>query len=107
MRPFTIFLPNPQRPLFFLETLCWTMTGTGRRSRVCWPMRIALSPSTEFEDVRGSREIVRETIANARQSCIDLVRRRRTLSLTLGEQTALQQTLDVLRARLRFFDASV
>ncbi len=62
---------------------------------------------TEFEDVRGSREIVRETIANARQSCIDLVRRRRTLSLTLGEQTALQQTLDVLRARLRFFDASV
>jgi hypothetical protein len=62
---------------------------------------------TEFEDVRGSREIVRETIANARQSYIDLVRRRRTLSLTLGEQTALQQTLDVLRARLRFFDASV
>jgi hypothetical protein len=62
---------------------------------------------TEFEDVRGSREIVRETIANARQSYIDLVRRRRTLSLTLGEQIALQQTLDVLRARLRFFDASV
>ncbi|MGB9032323.1 MAG: hypothetical protein WCC27_19515 [Acidobacteriaceae bacterium] len=62
---------------------------------------------TEFEDVRGSREIVGETIASARQSYIDLVRRHRTLSLTVDEQTAFQQILDRLRARLRFFGASI
>jgi hypothetical protein len=62
---------------------------------------------TELDDVRGSREIVGDTVANARQNYIDLVRRHRRLSLTDGEQTALQQTFDRLRARLRFFGASV
>ncbi len=62
---------------------------------------------TDLEDVRGSREIVGDSIANARQSYIDLVRRRRRLSLTDGEQTAIQQILDRLRARLRFFGASI
>ena len=62
---------------------------------------------TELDDVRGSREIVGDTIANARQNYIDLVRRHRRLSLSDGEQTAIQQTLDCLRARLRFFGASV
>jgi len=62
---------------------------------------------TELDDVRGNREIVGDAIANARQNYIDLVRRHRRLSLSDGEQTAIQQTLDCLRARLRFFGASV
>jgi hypothetical protein len=62
---------------------------------------------TDLQDVRGNREIVADAIACARQNYIDLVRRHRRLSFTNGEQTAIQQTLDHLRARLRFFGASV
>jgi hypothetical protein len=62
---------------------------------------------TELDDVRGNREIVEDAIANARQNYIDLVRRHRRLSFSDGEQTAIQQTLDCLRARLHFFGAPV
>jgi hypothetical protein len=62
---------------------------------------------TDLEDVRGNREIVDDAIVTAHQNYIDLVRRQRRLSLTNDEHTAFQQTLDILRARLRFFGASL
>ncbi|MGD0369826.1 MAG: hypothetical protein ABSA94_20425 [Acidobacteriaceae bacterium] len=62
---------------------------------------------TDLQDVRGNREIFGDAIASARQNYIDLVRRHRRLTLSDGEQTALQQALHRLRARLRFFGASV
>jgi hypothetical protein len=62
---------------------------------------------TDLEDVRGNQEIVVDTIAQARQNYIDLVRRHRRLNLTDGEQTMIQRTFDILRARLRFFGASL
>ena len=58
---------------------------------------------TEFQDVRGNREIVENTIANARQNYIDLMRRSRPLIMTDGEYETFQSILERLKARFRFF----
>jgi hypothetical protein len=62
---------------------------------------------THFEDVRGNREIVQQTIAQARRSYDDLTRRGRSLTLTDEERTSFQSVLDRLRAVLRFFGEAV
>lgn len=53
---------------------------------------------TEFEDVRRNREIVPDTIANARKNYIDFVRRGRPLFMSDGDQVAFQKMLDRLTA---------
>lgn len=62
---------------------------------------------THFEDVRGNQEIVRQTIARARISYDDLLRRRSALTLSVEECASLQDLLDRLRAALRFFGEAV
>lgn len=62
---------------------------------------------TQFEDVRGNREMAQQTIGRARSAYDDLVRRGRLLTMTPEERTALQHTLDRLRAVLRFFGEAV
>ncbi len=57
----------------------------------------------DFQDVRGNKEMVEDTIANARQNYIDLVRRSRPLIMSHGEQMTLQEALNRLKERLRFF----
>ncbi len=51
---------------------------------------------TEFQDVRGNKEIVEHTIASARHNYIDLVRRSRPLIMSHAKQATLQKALDRL-----------
>ena len=61
---------------------------------------------TEFEDVRGNREIVEKSIAKCRKDYTDLVRRSKPLIMTDGEYETFQSILERLKARLRFFGES-
>ncbi len=60
-----------------------------------------------IEDVRGSREIARSTLARAGQSYHHLLRRSRPLTMTGGQNAALHNTLAHLQAVLRFFGQPV
>jgi hypothetical protein len=62
---------------------------------------------TDLGDVRGNREIVQNTVANARQNYIDLIRRSRPIPMTDGESSMLRSALDGMKARLRFFGERV
>jgi hypothetical protein len=62
---------------------------------------------TEFEDVKGNREILRDTVAIVHWEYINLVRRGLLLIMSDGDQAKLQGTLDCIRARLRFFGEKV
>jgi gluconate kinase len=62
---------------------------------------------TEVEDARGNRAIVEQTIANARQRYIDLVRRSAPLIMSHSEQAALQEALDRLKERFGPFGDAV
>jgi hypothetical protein len=50
------------------------------------------------EKARGNREIVRNTLADARKNYLDLVRRGRPLIMSDVEQVTFQKTLDHLTA---------
>jgi hypothetical protein len=58
---------------------------------------------TQFEDVRGSRDIVRERIARTRENYIDLAKRRHRIDMTSEDDLVFQAKLDRLQAILRFF----
>jgi hypothetical protein len=60
-----------------------------------------------IDDIRGNRELVRDTITIARRNYVDLVRRGRPLMMTENEHTTFQAALDQLKAVLRFFGESV
>lgn len=62
---------------------------------------------TDLDDARGSREIVRQTLANARQNYIDLMRRSRPVIMTDEEHRSLHSALDRIKARLHFFGEPV
>ncbi len=62
---------------------------------------------TDLDDARGSREIVRQTLAKARQSYIDLMRRSRPLVMTDEEHRTLHSVLERMKARLHFFGQPV
>lgn len=62
---------------------------------------------THFEDVRGNREIVKQTVGRARRSYDDLLRRGRAMTMSDEECTAFQGSMDRLRAALRFFGEAV
>ncbi|MGA8908978.1 MAG: hypothetical protein WB524_15285 [Acidobacteriaceae bacterium] len=61
----------------------------------------------DIRDIRGNRELARDTITIARQNYIDLVRRSRPLIMTDDEHQTFQGALDHLKAVLRFFGESV
>lgn len=60
-----------------------------------------------FEDVRGNREIVKQTVGRARRSYDDLLRRSRSMTMSDEESTTFQGSMDRLRAALRFFGEAV
>ncbi len=62
---------------------------------------------TDFENVRGTGEIVNEAVAKAHQSYIDLMRRRRPLILRDAEETQFLRAMDCILARIRFFGKAV
>ncbi|HEX4038063.1 MAG TPA: hypothetical protein VHX37_08395 [Acidobacteriaceae bacterium] len=62
---------------------------------------------THFEDVRGNREIVRQTVAHARRNYDDLLRRGGRMAMSGEEREAFQSVVDRLRASLRFFGEMV
>jgi hypothetical protein len=62
---------------------------------------------TDFETVRGNREIVEDAIANAQKNYIDLVRRRRPLVLADADETRFHGAMDRILARIRFFGKAV
>ena len=56
---------------------------------------------TDLDDVRGGREIVDHTIANAQQNFIDLARRRRPLED--ADEATFRGAMDHIQARIRYF----
>jgi hypothetical protein len=58
---------------------------------------------TDLETVRGNREIVDDTIANAQKNYVDLMRRRRPLMLDHADEARFQSAMDQIMARIRFF----
>jgi hypothetical protein len=62
---------------------------------------------TRFEDVRGNRDIVEQTVARARRSYDDLLRRGRATTMSDEERATFQGSVDRLRAALRFFGEAV
>ena len=58
---------------------------------------------TDLDDVRGGREIVDHTIANAQQNFIDLARRRRPLTLEDADEATFRGAMDHIQARIRYF----
>jgi hypothetical protein len=62
---------------------------------------------TEFEDTRGNRDHVRQTIAEVHGIYDGLLRRAVSTAMSSEERAAFQSVMDRLRASLRFFGEAV